>query len=117
MTMLPVEIRRNEDDIKEIQAALDRAAYKAVYGTREERSGRFFRTETDDTMGQKRDRRPVRIKGGELCPDCEIPMVRYQHSDRWQANPRFGYWRYWDRCYRCDRMQNYEAAKVEVKTI
>jgi hypothetical protein len=29
-------------NIEEVQAALDRAAYKAVHGTREERSGRFL---------------------------------------------------------------------------
>ena len=28
-------------DIKKMQAAFDRAAYKAVHGTREERAGRF----------------------------------------------------------------------------
>lgn len=31
-------------DIAEVQAALDRAAYKGVHGTREERSGRFHMT-------------------------------------------------------------------------
>jgi hypothetical protein len=32
-------------DFAKVEAALKRAAYKAVHGTREERSGRFF-TET-----------------------------------------------------------------------
>jgi hypothetical protein len=28
-------------DLEEVEAALNRAAHKAIYGTREERSGRF----------------------------------------------------------------------------
>jgi hypothetical protein len=35
-------------DFEEMVAALRRAAYKAVHGTREERSGRFLRAESQD---------------------------------------------------------------------
>ena len=38
-------------DIEKIEAALTRAAYKAVYGTREERSGRFL---VDDKLAHAR---------------------------------------------------------------
>lgn len=31
-----------EPDVKKIEAALKRAAHKALHGTRDERSGRFF---------------------------------------------------------------------------
>lgn len=33
---------RRTSELREIEAALERAAYKAVHGTREERSGRFL---------------------------------------------------------------------------
>jgi hypothetical protein len=34
-------------DLEKVQAALDRAAYKALHGTREERSGRFLLRKKD----------------------------------------------------------------------
>ena len=38
-------------DPAKVQAALDRAAYKAVHGTREERSGRFLAKKPADRNG------------------------------------------------------------------
>ena len=39
------ELKRTSE-IEEIRAALKRAAYQAVHGTREERAGRFLRAKT-----------------------------------------------------------------------
>jgi len=38
-------------DLAKVQAALDRAAYRAVHGTREERSGRFLPKKPPDANG------------------------------------------------------------------
>jgi hypothetical protein len=43
-------------DVTKVEAALRRAAHKAVHGTREERSGRFIRQdERQPTRGDHRD--------------------------------------------------------------
>jgi hypothetical protein len=42
-------------DFEKMEAALKRAAWKAVHGTREERSGRFLlRPEKSDALARKR---------------------------------------------------------------
>jgi hypothetical protein len=56
---------KQTSEIEEIRAALKRAAYQAVHGTREERSGRFLRAEKPRSLahdggpkrsGQNRDK-------------------------------------------------------------
>ena len=47
--------RTSERD--EIEAALKRAAYKAVHGTREERAGRFLRENTSTTSSARTSKR------------------------------------------------------------
>ncbi len=55
---------KQTSEIEEIGAALKRAAYKAVHGTREERAGQFLRAKTPvarsmphASKGSKSDRR------------------------------------------------------------
>lgn len=51
--------------------------------------------------------------GGELCPKCSKPMQRYKHLSDWR--PREGqpfHYAYWDRCFPCQHIQHYEAAKI-----
>lgn len=48
-------------EIDEIEAALKRAAYKAVHGTREERAGRFLRAKTSTARSM-----PHALKGSKL---------------------------------------------------
>jgi hypothetical protein len=45
---------KQTSEIEEIRAALKRAAYKALHGTREERSGRFLPAKTARDTGPRR---------------------------------------------------------------
>lgn len=57
----------------------------------------------------------VRIDGGKGCPKCKTAMQRYEHSPQWVPAPKqASYFRYWDYCNTCNRMQLYEAARVIV---
>jgi hypothetical protein len=57
---------KQTSEIEEIRAALKRAAYKAVHGTREERSGRFLRAESK----QSEENRP---EGAAAQPAERLP--------------------------------------------
>jgi hypothetical protein len=45
---------KQSSDFERIDAALKRAAYRAVHGTREERSGRFLPAKRDDALPGRR---------------------------------------------------------------
>lgn len=62
--------RRGTLDLDEVQAALDKAAWAGLYGTAEERSGRFVRRvarngEDNTCSAQKGERGADRGKKGE----------------------------------------------------
>ena len=51
-------------DFEEMEAALKRAAYKAVHGTREERSGRFRPDRPSNPKAAALAERTRNVKGG-----------------------------------------------------
>jgi hypothetical protein len=52
------------------------------------------------------------IEGAEACRRCNATMVRYQHAEGWQPRPNQSFFfRWWDVCSRCRRIQHYGAAK------
>jgi hypothetical protein len=53
-----MEDMKRGTEFEEIEAALKRAAYKAVHGTREERSGRFFPATSSSTARSALDGGP-----------------------------------------------------------
>jgi hypothetical protein len=50
-------------DIEKVEAALKRAAYKAVHGTREERSGRFLPAQGRAAPMAKRTSKQLDMRG------------------------------------------------------
>ena len=52
-------------DIEEVSAALERAAYRATHGTREERSGRFIQSPTILSVEYDNDARAMDITFAE----------------------------------------------------
>lgn len=52
-------------ELERIEAAFKRAAYKAIHGTREERSGRFLPSKLETTPGTTRAKRPEKPPGEE----------------------------------------------------
>jgi hypothetical protein len=68
-------------DIEDIDAALKRAAYKAVYGTREERSGRFQRVQSSmmTSVRYHHDARELDITftSGKTCRYLNVPPKVY----------------------------------------
>lgn len=69
-------------DLEEMEAAFQRAAHRAVYGTREERSGRFLPRQpidsSDDTRKEDavpRKREPAHRSRGVRRADNQLPCT------------------------------------------
>jgi HNH endonuclease len=61
---------------------------------------------------KKRRKGRNEIGCGENCPKCGRQMKRYRHANNFKPREGHAYYSWWDICYRCNRQQNYEAAKV-----
>jgi predicted RNA-binding Zn-ribbon protein involved in translation (DUF1610 family) len=62
-------------------------------------------------MSAGRDPAPIAIKGAFFCPKCGEKMQRYKHSINWKPLPGRNFFIFWDRCKKCEYIQNYETAK------
>jgi len=66
-------------DIEEVSVALERAAYRATHGTREERSGRFLQSPTILSVEYDNDTRKLEItfSGGRAYRYLDVPPEIY----------------------------------------
>jgi KTSC domain len=66
-------------NVEEIQAALDRAAHKALHGTRDERSGRFFASSVIASVDYDEDTRELDIifTSGKIYRYFDVPLAIY----------------------------------------
>jgi len=68
-------------DIEEVEAALKRAAHRAIYGTREERSGRFrpVRPSTMTSISYRHDARELEVTftSGKAYHYLNVPLKVY----------------------------------------
>lgn len=69
-------------------------------------------------MSKKRlFKRKISIEGGKICPKCGSRMQRWMHSRNWKLPIGQNYYfKYWDTCQKCRRLQHYEEAKVHEET-
>lgn len=65
-------------------------------------------------MSRSAEPKPVPIAGGKPCPKCGKAMQRYEHSADWRPKRGRNFYRFWDRCGPCSRVQHYSKAKVIV---
>lgn len=57
--------------------------------------------------------KPEHIGDGNKCPKCSAQMRRFQHKKMWAPGDKQPYYfKYWDKCPGCRRIQLYEIAKV-----
>lgn len=57
--------------------------------------------------------KPVKVGMGRTCPKCKGKMGRFEHKPEWRPKPKQPYYfKYWDKCGPCKRMQHYEEAKT-----
>jgi DNA-directed RNA polymerase subunit RPC12/RpoP len=55
----------------------------------------------------------IQVGMGNHCPVCDTRMLRKKHPDGWTAKPKQPYYfRFWDCCNKCRRIQHYESAKI-----
>ena len=62
-------------DVEEVDAALRRAAHRAIHGTREERSGRFLQSSAIVSVKYDKDTKAmdVTFRGGRTCRYLDVP--------------------------------------------
>lgn len=67
-----------------------------------------------EKLPQSTDNNRILIGDGNNCPKCKQPMKRYEHDENWLPRSNSYYFKYWDTCKGCRRVQHYECAKIYV---
>lgn len=61
-------------------------------------------------------RQIVKLGDGENCPTCwNVIMERVAHDPRWVPRPGRDWFKFWDKCPQCKRIQLYETQRVKEK--
>jgi hypothetical protein len=64
-------------------------------------------------MNVSKRKKAIRAGAGGMCPKCKLVMQRFEHPEAWRPKANQPYFfKYWDICKGCRRIQMYEIAKV-----